>query len=110
MISYFSKLSRFERQITKLRGDRFWAFSKEWDNAISIAIANKNGDYLEELYHCLKDASDRTPEEFPLWYLLPVPREVETLFASKTTKSDCYALHNSLRAMSSDEQEEVVKS
>jgi hypothetical protein len=109
MISYFSKLSRFERQITKLRGDRFWAFSKEWDNAISIAIANKNGDYLEELYHCLKDASDRTPEEFPLWYLLPVPREIETLFASKTTKSDCYALHNSLRAMSSDEQEEVVK-
>lgn len=104
-----SKADRAKQNISDLRRDRFWAFSKEWDDEIDKAIAANDGDRLTQLYEALKLASDEHPLEFPLLFIVDVPREIEELFAKQATKSDHVALHNSLRAMSSGEQEKVVK-
>ena len=104
-----SKADRFKAKLEALYADRFWVFSKEWDDEINLAIANRDGDRLRQLYEALEYASDEYPLEFPLFYIIDVPREIEELFAKQTTKSDHVTLHNSLRAMTSAEQEKVVK-
>lgn len=110
MISFLlSKDIRYKNLFDKLRTDRFWAFSKEWNYEIDLAIANRNGDRLQQLYDCLFEASTNTPEEFPLWYILPVPREIEDQFSKSITKTDHRVLHKSLSEMTSLEQEKVVK-
>ena len=103
------KVDRYKTKLEALYADRFWAFSKEWDDEINIAIANKDGNRLAQLYEALQTASDEQALEFPLLYIIDVPREIEELFARQTTKSDHVTLHNSLRAMTSGEQEKVVK-
>ena len=97
------------QDILDLRCDRFWAFSKEWETEIDKAIADKDGDRLIQLHDALESATNDQPEDFPLWHIIDVPREIEQLFAKQTTNSDHVALHCSLAAMDSLEQEKVVK-
>jgi hypothetical protein len=104
-----TKFNRSQSAFKKLRSECFWAFSKEWNDEINIAIANRDGDRLWQLYAALKAAADNTPEEFPLWYILPVPRVIEDMFARASTKTDHRVLHSSLAQMTSDEQEKVIK-
>ncbi|MBD2316696.1 ATP-binding protein [Phormidium tenue] len=104
-----SKFERARKNIDRLKADCFWAFSKEWQDEIDKAIANEDGDRLNQLYEVLKSATEATPEEFPLFFLVPIPREIEDLFAKQTTKTDHVSLHYSLQCMTSAEQEKVVK-
>ena len=104
-----SKVERGLQDILDLRCDRFWAFSKEWETEIDKAIAAKDGDRLIQLHDALELATNDQPEDFPLWHIIDVPREIEQLFAKQTTNSDHVALHCSLAAMDSLEQERVVK-
>jgi len=48
------------------------------------------------------------PETFPLWYLLPVPEEIEEAF-SQSTKKDRAALHQTLKYATLADQEKAVK-
>ena len=104
-----SKVDRAKQDILDLRCDRFWAFSKEWEDEIDKAIATNDGDRLIQLHDALKLASEQQPLEFPLFFIIDVPREIEELFAKQTTSSDHVALHCSLATMTSLEQEKVVK-
>lgn len=104
-----SKFERARKNIDRLKADCFWAFSKDWQDEIDKAIANEAGDRLTQLYEALKLAAETTPEEFPLFFLVPVPREIEDLFAKQTTKTDHVSLHYSLQCMTFTEQEKVVK-
>lgn len=104
-----SKVDRAKLNIADLRSDRFWAFSKEWEDEIDKAISVNDGDRLTQLYESLKLASEEHPLEFPLIFIVDVPREIEELFAKQTTGSDHRALHNSLKLMTALEQEKVVK-
>ena len=104
-----SKLTQYKEKFEALREHCFWAFDKTWNQAIDTAIADNNADWLEELYSTLTDAIENTPHEFPLWFILPVPREIEDAFAQKSKQSDHKVLHWSLAEMVSDDQEKVVK-
>lgn len=104
-----SKFERARKNIDRLKADCFWAFSKDWQDEIDKAIANEDGDRLTQLYEALKLAAETTPEEFPLFFLVPIPREIEDLFAKQTTKTNHVSLHYSLQCMTFAEQEKVVK-
>jgi hypothetical protein len=107
-----SKLTQYKEKFEALREPYFWAFDSIWNQAIDSAIATNDGDYLETLYDTLVYAINETPKQFPLWFILPVPREIEDLFTQtvrKNKKLDHKTLHWSLEGMTSEDQEKVVK-
>lgn len=95
------------KDIEKLRREKPWIISKEWTDAIAAADGNKGR--LQMLYDCLAQAIAENPQKFDLWWLEIVPSDVESEFAA-IGKSDRVTLHKSLLAMTSAEQEKVVKS
>ena len=101
-----SKTERYHKALNDLYAECFWAFSKEWWDAIEQAA--NDGDRLKELYEHLKSGIEQTPHDFPLWYILPVPEEIETAFAKQVAKRDRAALHLSLKMASYADQEKVV--
>jgi|GEM_PF-6964840 len=96
-----------KKDIEKLRTKKPWIISKEWTDAIADADGNKGR--LQMLYDCLVKAITEKPQKFDLWWLEAVPSDVESEFAA-IGKSDRPTLHKSLLAMTSAEQEKVVKS
>jgi hypothetical protein len=95
------------KDIENLRREKPWIISKEWSDAIAAADGNKGR--LQMLYDCLTQAIAEKPQKFDLWWLEVVPSDVESEFAA-IGKSDRQTLHKSLLAMTSAEQEKVVKS
>ena len=94
------------KNIENLRREKPWIISQEWTTAIASA---KSKGKLQELYDILAKGVAETPEKFELWWLEVVPSDVESEFAA-IGKSDRVTLHKSLLAMTSAEQEKVVKS
>ena len=95
-----------KKDIGNLMAEKPWIISREWTEA--IAAADSKGK-LQELYDILAKGVAETPEKFELWWLEVVPSDVESEFAA-IGKSDRQTLHKSLLAMTSAEQEKVVKS
>lgn len=96
-----------KKDIGNLMAEKPWIISKEWTDAIAAADGNKGR--LQMLYDCLAQAIAENPQKFDLWWLEVVPSDVESEFAA-IGKSDRATLHKSLLAMTSAEQEKVVKS
>ncbi|WP_082429429.1 ATP-binding protein [Pseudanabaena sp. 'Roaring Creek'] len=103
------KIDRIKLDFDDLYTERFWAFSGRWWEEIDKAYLEMDCDRLEFLYKSLKEASENNPQDFPLWYLKPIPREVEAAFAKRSTSKEVESLHQSLKIMPENEQAKVVK-
>jgi len=111
LLDFFKpKITKLQDKINALYADKFWAFSGEWWHEINEALSNDDCDRLSQLHDSLLEQTISKPQEFPMWWILPVPESIENQFAkSGKSKSDRASLHSSLAMMKADDQEEVVK-
>jgi energy-coupling factor transporter ATP-binding protein EcfA2 len=103
MINWFKP--KYKAALEALYQNCFWAFSQEWWDAIAAA---KNEATLKKLHDSLLKSIQEEPQAFPLYWILEVPREIEEAFAAKK-KSNSKSLHESLKGMTQDDQELIVK-